>query len=153
MAKEASTDDLSFEVTAAMLKLFNKVIQQHRTPRVYDGQRFTMVEAQLCFLIATGSEVTPSDLADVGGVSRAAVSQVLTRLKAQGYVISVRRPGDGRSQTLAVTESGQKVANAIGAVFDDMRSKVFTGNAAELRSFLRLFESVDAYLESVVAES
>jgi len=152
VAKDESTNALAWDVTEAMLRLFNRVVQERRTAKSYGGEKLTMVEAQLCFMIAFGTDVHPSELADSAGVSRSAVSQVLTRLRERGYIESVRSDTDGRSQMLRVTESGQNAANGIQQVFEDMKSHVYDSSESDLRAFLTLFNRVDDYLVKTMGD-
>lgn len=153
MPSDPSTDALAWDVTEAMLRVFNRVVQERRTTKSYGGEQLTMVEAQICFLVAHGTDVTPSDLAEAAGVSRSAVSQVLTRLRQRGFIESVRSEADGRSQHLQVTRSGRNAADGIQQVFDDMKSHVYDASEAELRAYLTLFNRVDDYLTKSIDES
>lgn len=152
MSGDESTIDLARDVTEAMLRVFNRVVQERRTTKSYGGESLTMVEAQLCFLIAFGDGVRPSELADAAGVSRSAVSQVLGRLRQRGFIESVRNEADGRSQNLQVTTSGRNAADGIQQVFDDMKSHIYDASEADLHAHLKLFNRVDAYLAKAMDE-
>ena len=76
------TRDLEAAVTTAMLRVFDKVQRNRRLDRDYGtGDQLSMVEAEVCQLIAATGEISPSDLADRIGVSRSAVSQALNRMR------------------------------------------------------------------------
>lgn len=49
----------------------------------------------------------PSEIADLIGVDRAAISRVLRRLEAAGAVAMAARPGDGRARHVTVTAAGR----------------------------------------------
>jgi DNA-binding MarR family transcriptional regulator len=150
MVHMAQDPPLDQAVTEAMLRVFNKVVLNHRMVREYRGERLTMVEAQICLLVSLAGEITPSEVAAISGVTRSAVSQVLGRLRTRGYVETQRSPDDGRSHKVRLTASGRHAAQGVQDMFDDMRSRVYVADDSELQAMLGLFERVEEYLDSVL---
>jgi DNA-binding MarR family transcriptional regulator len=150
MAGESSTLELQRAITEALLRVLNKVAQSRGATRDYGGEQLTMVEAQTCFLISLANGLTPSDVAGATGVSRPAVSRVLSRLRARGFVRSVPSRSDARSHSLRLTPAGKRVARSIGRMFDDMRSQVFDADPKDLCAMLDLFERIETFLDAVL---
>jgi DNA-binding MarR family transcriptional regulator len=56
-----------------------------------------------------------SDLADVLGVSRQAVAQVIALLERDGYVERLADPGDGRAKLICLTRRGRQALRVLRA--------------------------------------
>lgn len=154
MAKRPQTrSDLEAEVTTAMLRVFDKVQRHRRVVRDYgNGDRLTMVEAEICHLIAIAREISPSKLADHIGVSRSAVSQALNKLRARGLVTVEHPPDNAKSRVVRVTPAGAAVASGVNDLQQRMAEAVYA-SAADLEEILALFERLDRFFADVIDEA
>ncbi len=147
-------NDLEAAVTIAMLRVFDKVQRNRRLARDYGtGDSLTMVEAEVCQLIAARREISPSDLADHIGVSRSAVSQALNRMRARGLVTVESTPENRKSRLVRVTERGATVARGVNELHEQMSAAVYAEAPDDLEAFLALFNRLDAFFADVIADS
>ena len=86
--RSAKPDDAIGEaITISLLRVINKIQQGRRIPRDYgDGVSMTLLEAEMCALIARNDGVTGSELSEELAVTRSATSQIISKLKAKGLV-------------------------------------------------------------------
>ena len=146
--------ELEGAVTTAMLRVFNQVQRHRRLERDYGtGDRLSMVEAEVCQLIASMGEISPSALADRIGVSRSAVSQALNRMRARGLVTVENAPDNGKARVVRVTKSGAVVARGVNDLHERMAEAVYAGATDDLKAFLGLFTRLDMFFADVIAES
>ncbi len=81
-----------------------------------------------------------SDLAEILGVSRQAVAQVVTRLEQDGYLTRITDPGDARAKLICLTPRGRAAlrtrrATAL-AVEDEWRQRLGAERLARFRDTL-----------------
>jgi DNA-binding MarR family transcriptional regulator len=146
--------ELQAAVTAAMLRVFDKMQRHRRLTRDYGtGDQLTMVEAEVCQAIAAEGEVAPSDLAERLGVSRSAVSQALSRLRARNLITVDPDPDDGKGRIVRPTADGLVVAKGVHRLHAKMSRAVYSGSVDELETFLALFNNLDAFFDDVIAET
>ncbi|ORM26811.1 MarR family winged helix-turn-helix transcriptional regulator [Williamsia sp. 1135] len=154
MTNDDDVDALEHAVTAAMLRVFDKVQRTRKLTRDYGtGDRLTMVEAEVCHLVASVEEISPSDLADRIGVSRPAVSQALKRMRAHGLVTVEQLPDNAKARTVQVTDTGQIVASGVGEMHRQMAEAVYAGAGNNLDAFLALFTRLDTFFARVIEDS
>ncbi len=147
-------EELEAAVTTAMLRVFDKVQRNRRLARDYGtGDQLTMVEAEVCHLIAARREISPSDLADSIGVSRSAVSQALARMRARGLVTVEHPPDNAKARVVRVTPTGVIVANGVNELHRQMSEAVYAGAPDDLEAFLALFTRLDTFFAEVLAET
>ena len=146
--------ELEGAVTTAMLRVFDKVQRNRRLVRDYGtGDRLSMVEAEVCQLIASLGEISPSALADRIGVSRSAVSQALSRMRTRDLVTVENAPDSGKARVVRVTKSGAAVARGVNDLHRRMAEAVYAGATDDLEAFLQLFTRLDTFFADVIAES
>lgn len=146
--------ELEAAVTTAMLRVFDKVQRTRRLGRDYGtGDQLTMVEAEVCQLVDSLGEVSPSELAERTGVSRPAISQALNRMRKRGLVRVDKVPDNGKARIVRVTESGAIVANGVNQLHRQMIEAVYRGAEDDLQAFLGLFDRLDAFFADVIDEA
>ncbi len=146
--------ELEIAVTTAMLRVFDKVQRNRRLARDYGtGDLLTMVEAEVCHVIASSGEISPSDLADHIGVSRSAVSQSLRRMRTRGLVTAEHPPDNGKTRIVRLTETGATVARGVDELHQAMTQAVYAGATDDLEAFLALFNRLDTFFAEVIANS
>ena len=152
MAEPGSQADLEAAVTTAMLRVFDKVQRNRRLARDYGtGDRLTMVEAEVCQLVAVTGGISPSDLADHIGVTRSAVSQALKGMRTRGLVTVENPPGNWKARVVKVTEKGATVAAGVNELHQQMADAVYAESPEHLEAFLALFNRLDAFFADVIA--
>ncbi|MBB1026202.1 MarR family transcriptional regulator, partial [Dietzia sp. DQ11-38-2] len=103
MSADRARAELESAVTTAMLRVFDKVQRSRRLACDYGtGDRLTMVEAEVCHLVAAERAISPSELAERTGVSRSAVSQALNRMRERGLVVVDQPAGNARAREVRV---------------------------------------------------
>lgn len=146
--------DLEAEVTTAMLRVFDKVQRARRLTRDYGtGDQLSMVEAEVCHIVASAGSISPSELAERTGVSRSAVSQALNKMRTRGLIIVGESPDNARAREVRVTATGAGVAKGIGELHAAMAAAVYGDAADDLEAFLGLFTRLDKFFEEVMRES
>lgn len=154
MTQPRTSEDLEAAVTTAMLRVFDKVQRNRRLARDYGtGDQLSMVEAEVCQLIAATGEISPSDLAERIGVSRSAVSQALKGMKARGLVTVQHPPDNSKARVVRVTENGSIVADGVNDLHRQMSDAVYSESPADLEAFLELFNRLDTFFAQVIADS
>ena len=139
-------------ITISLLRVINKIQQGRRIPRDYGaGVSMTLLEAEMCALIAKNDGVTGSQLSEELAVTRSATSQVISKLKAKGLVTERASEHDAKRKQLSLTPLGRQAA-AINKDFQDaMTNAIFGGeSAAELRAYLRFVTKLEAFHSEAV---
>jgi DNA-binding MarR family transcriptional regulator len=127
--------------------VINKIQQGRRIPRDYgNGVSMTLLEAEVCALIARNEGVTGSELSEELAVTRSATSQIISKLKAKGLVAERPSESDAKRKRLSLTPHGHDAA----AVADDfkaaMADALFGGeNTRELHAYLRFVTKLESF--------
>lgn len=101
---------------------------------------------QLIRYRATG--LTPSELADKIGVTRATITGLLDRLAREGLVQRAAHPTDRRSHVVHLTEEGlRKLATILPEHVDRIRIVMSTFDARERRQLVALVDKLEAGLQ------
>jgi MarR family transcriptional repressor of emrRAB len=86
----------------------------------------------LCLLLAAeDGQLSPSDLSDLVGTSRANMTKIIESLVVSGYASRREVKHDGRRQVIAITESGKAAASAALPALSRPLKMAFSGLAAE----------------------
>lgn len=147
-----SSADVSEAITISLLRVINKIQQGRRIPRDYGaGISMTLLEAEMCALIARKDGVTGSELSDELAVTRSATSQIISKLKSKGLVAETVSEQDGKRKELSLTQLGLKAAAIADAFKSAMADAMFAGeSAAELRAYLRFITKLEAFHSEAV---
>jgi DNA-binding MarR family transcriptional regulator len=78
----------------------------------------------------------PSLLADRMGMTRGAISKLADRLIAKSLLVRAANPGDGRAQTLSLTQAGRALVPGLAALADANDAEFFDHLAPEDRAAL-----------------
>ncbi|WP_319448174.1 MULTISPECIES: MarR family winged helix-turn-helix transcriptional regulator [unclassified Mycobacterium] len=146
--------DVAETITMSLLRVINKIQQGRRVPRDYGaGVSMTLLEAEMCALIARNDGVTGSELSDELAVTRSATSQIISKLKIKGLVTERASERDAKRKQLSLTPHGHRAA----AVADDFKAAMavamFGGeSAAELRAYLRFVTKLESFHSGVVKQ-
>ncbi len=86
--------------------------------RSLQEKRVSVAEWVLLRELHDRKHATPSELADVLGLTRGAISKVVDKLEEKSWIQTDSKEGDGRSQLLALTPEGRRSLPALAAVAD-----------------------------------
>jgi len=151
--RSAKPDDAIAEaITISLLRVINKIQQGRRIPRDYgDGVSMTLLEAEICALIARNAGVTGSELSEELAVTRSATSQIISKLKAKGLVTERASESDAKRKQLSLTPHGHDAAVVADDFKSAMADALFGGESArELHAYLRFVTKLETFHASVV---
>jgi DNA-binding MarR family transcriptional regulator len=151
---EQSNVDVAEAITMSLLRIINKIEQGRRTPRDYgSGVSMTLLEAEICALIAQHPGITGSELSDHLGVTRSATSQTITKLRAKNLVSETPSHQDAKRKQLHLSVRGEQAA-AIARQFQaQMAEQLFSESRDELESYLRFVTKLESFHSQVVGQS
>jgi DNA-binding MarR family transcriptional regulator len=117
-----------------------------RGPKPWVGLDLTREQLRIVFLIYHHGELSPGEVADALGVSKANVTGVINRLVVRGLVNRRENPSDRRGYILSLTETGrsqverlqeqhtEKIAGVIGRMPDEAVEGLHKGLSALLEA-------------------
>lgn len=82
-------------------------------------------------------QVTPSELAEASTMTRGAISKVIDKLQAKGWIKSRVNPEDNRGQLLSLTPAGRRKVPELAEIADQNDEQFFACLDAGERSALR----------------
>lgn len=83
------------------------------------------------------TEATPGEMAEAVGMTRGAVSKIVDKLEAKGWVRASGSPSDGRVQVLSLTRTGQRAVPGLARIADENDEEFFGCLSANERDALR----------------
>lgn len=140
-------------------RVLHKYMQLEEMPFTYgDGIRLTQREIHAIDSIGSNPDINITQLAEMQGVTKGAMSQMAYRLLDKGYVRKVSAPKDDRELRLLLTPNGQEAYKAHkeyhakrSGDFMDVLAGMDDQESAALRNVLASFESmVDDALDEVL---
>jgi DNA-binding MarR family transcriptional regulator len=147
-------DAIAAAITISLLRVINKIQQGRRIPRDYgDGVSMTLLEAEMCALIARNDGVTGSELSEELAVTRSATSQIISKLKAKGLVTERASERDAKRKQLSLTPDGHDAAVVADDFKAAMADALFGGESAtELGAYLRFVTKLEAFHATAVTQ-
>ncbi len=113
----------------------------------------TLLEAEMCALIARHDGVTGSELSDELAVTRSATSQIISKLKGKGLVTERASEVDAKRKQLSLTPHGHDAAAIADNFKAAMSDAMFGGeSAAELRAYLRFVTKLETFHSGIVKQ-
>lgn len=82
-------------------------------------------------------QVSPGELAELLGVTRGAVSKIIDKLEAKGWVHASAKSDDSRFRVISVSQSGRRSAPALAAIADRNDASYFDCLSEREQSSLR----------------
>lgn len=121
------------------------------------GDRFNGAQIHMLEAIGKGRGKTVTELSHYFMVTKGAVSQIVSRLHARGFVAKTKREGNDKEIILELTDNGQRAfwrhetynAATVAAVSHLMNKY----SQAEIQAFLNILNDVDKMLLGFVAEA
>jgi DNA-binding MarR family transcriptional regulator len=96
----------------------------------------TVAEWAMMRVLYGSQPIAPSELADVMGMSRGAISKLADRLLAKGLATREASSSDGRAQTLRLTRQGARLVPKLAALADQNERECFAHLSSEDRASL-----------------
>lgn len=137
--------DINTDTFAAAFNLFRASTQliQDLETRVHRPRGLSVAGFRILFTIWTLGEMEPRTLASLSGVSRAAVSGVVTTLESAGLVEKQRQEADRRRLTVQLTPSGRSILEDAYRAQNLREQELFANLSTEdLRIFARIMRSL-----------
>ena len=140
----------------AIERVLHKYMRLEEMPFTYgDGIRLTQREIHVIDTIGTNPDINMTQLAEMHGITKGAVSQMICRLLDKGYVEKVSAPEDDRELRMILTPSGRAAYDAHreyhakrSGGFMDILNSMDASEFAALQHVLASFEAmVDDALE------
>ena len=79
----------------------------------------------------------PSDLASTMSMTQGAISKIIDKLQAKGWIVSHENEADRRGQLIALTMAGRLTLPALARIADENDDRFFGPLALEERAYLR----------------
>jgi DNA-binding MarR family transcriptional regulator len=128
--------DLSF-----LSRELSRSLMQKSVARGHDGLKLNWDTVFLNLDFREGSRVV--DLAQINGLTKQAMSQIVAEIEQQGYIAKQDDPNDGRARKITLTSKGKKMIQDSMAAYEELQAEyealigseklaVFRSIAAEL---------------------
>lgn len=142
----------------AIERVLHKYMQLEEMPFIYgDGIKLTQREIHTIDAIGENPDVNITQLAEMQGVTKVAMSQMIYRLVDKGYVEKVAAPESDRELRMLLTPSGQTAykahkeyhAKRSGGFMDLLGSM----DAAEFAALQHVLASFEAMIDGALEEA
>jgi DNA-binding MarR family transcriptional regulator len=101
-------NDRLVKVGDSLLRIFNKFLENQRQPRYYGVEEpLYPAEVHLVMLIGHTPNASITELAEAGGVTKGAVSQMVKRLENKGLITRKQGTEDAKRVALELTSKGK----------------------------------------------
>ena len=105
--------------------------------RALQAKQTSVAEWVLLHELHTRGQAAPGDLADSVGLTRGAVSKIVDKLEAKGWVQAYAKEGDNRYRLLSVTRTGQRSLPQLAEIADQNDAAYFSCLSAKEQVTLR----------------
>jgi DNA-binding MarR family transcriptional regulator len=151
---DQSNADVAEAITMSLLRVINKIEQGRRTPRDYgSGVSMTLLEAEMCALIAQHPGITGSELSEELSVTRSATSQTISKLRAKNLVSEIPSHNDAKRKQLHLSNKGEQAAAIAEQFKAQMAEQLFRESREELESYLRFVTKLESFHSQVIGQS
>jgi len=137
-----------------LLRIVGKIVELHKRTRDYGtGERLFDAEIHMIKAIKENEGIHVTGLAELLGVTKGAVSQIVRKLKKKGMITKDVDPRNLSRLVLCLTAEGEtayeqheKLHRQFDEIVDSLLDKATDENKSFLKSFLDALEAqVDAY--------
>lgn len=121
-------------VSNAVSGTFSRALQEKQT---------SVAEWVLLRELFERGQATPGELAKISGLTRGAVSKIIDKLEAKGWIQTDAKEGDSRFRLLSLTREGRRNLPALAKVADTNDAHFFDClNSTEKRALRELLTKV-----------
>lgn len=103
-------------VSNAVSRAFSRALQEKQT---------SVAEWVLLRELFERGPSAPGELAEISGLTRGAVSKIIDKLEAKGWIQADAKEGDGRFRLLSLTREGRRNVPALAKVADTNDARFF----------------------------
>ena len=139
-----------------VLKKFISTDRQHRKLLEKQVAKGTLHRSQhrlLLYIARSEKAPTQKEIAEFFEISGAAVTVMLRKLEAAGYVVRNKNKSDMRSNSVAVTEKGQKILDDTKVLIDRVDEMMFMDfSQEELETFYSCLDKMQKNLSEFEKE-
>ena len=115
-------------VSNAVSGAFSRALQEKRT---------SVAEWVVLRELHDREQAEPAELADLVGLTRGAVSKIIDKLEAKGWIQSAAKEGDARYRLLSLTREGKRNLPKLAQIADQNDSAYFDCLNAKEKAVLR----------------
>ena len=101
------------------------------------AKRISVAEWVLLRHLSDRNRATPGEMAEALTMTRSAISKIIDKLEAKGWIRSKINPEDNRGQLLSLTGAGRRIVPELAGVADQNDEKFFSCLDSEERTALR----------------
>jgi DNA-binding MarR family transcriptional regulator len=146
--------ELINEFTNQLLKIANKLVALEKIPFNF-GTGEMLYPAEIHTLAAIANNCcTVTEISLNFGITKGAVSQVISRLSQRGYVKKVRNETNGKEIILSLTDKGQQSClahtNFHKTMDEEILQSVNNLPDEKLRSFLDMLTQIERHVEKYI---
>jgi len=105
--------------------------------RALNDKRTSVAEWVLLRELHDRGQTSPGELADSLGLTRGAVSKIVDKLDAKGWIQADAKEGDSRFRLLSLTRAGRRSLPVLAEVADQNDARYFDCLSAREKSVLR----------------
>lgn len=140
-----NSDELALDITLTLLRVINRIQSNSRAQNVEGRSGLTLIEAEICHIILDREGITASELAQILGVSRSAISQVISRMRTKDFIREDHDESNAKRKRLSLTGKGRSVATVLTDYAASMRDFLFNESHEELEAYLRFVTKLEAF--------
>jgi DNA-binding MarR family transcriptional regulator len=142
--------EIAYQITHTLLRVINKIEAGRRVPRQFGkAGSLTLIEAEICQLVARNRGITGSEIAKELGVTHSAISQVISKLRKKGLIFEEYMEGDAKRKLIYLTAIGKSAAKVAQRYYEMMQSELFGTSNRELLSYLRFVSKLENFHSSI----
>jgi len=149
-APKDSLEMLAEKANEAFSRLFNKISWGRKYPRDYGtGELLHMAEIEVLDRIANGDDVTMTHLAEQLGVSKAAISPVVNKLEAKGYLAKTVSPHHSNVRYLSLTAKGKIASRGVKRYQQRLHRYLHGVSKSELEAYIKLLGRMEEFVDGL----
>lgn len=139
---------LEEEASAAFFRLLNKILWGRKYPRDYgSGELLHMAEAEILDRVGSAERATTTLLAEQLGVSKPAVSSLVNKLEAKGYLCKTTSAAHSNIKYLSLTRKGAKSRDGFRAYRDQLHGYLDGISKTELRGHINVLMRMESFID------
>ena len=141
---------LEDEASDAFFRLLNKILWGRKYPRDYgSGEPLYMAEAEILDRVGSEDSATTTALAEQLGVSKAAVSTLVNKLEAQGYLRKTTSAAHSNIKHLSLTKKGDKSRDGFRAYRKQLHGYLDGIGKSELRGHINVLLRMESFVDDL----
>lgn len=144
-------------LTEQFNRINNKINQLRNIPRSFNGtDPVNLCAINVIDAISKHSEANVTEIARILGITKGAVSQMVSKLSAKGFVVKTKVGHNDKDVILRLTEDGQKVFEGHkkmqAAMYADLRSAFNDVTPVEIELARKIFDIIEGYMDQYQQE-